>query len=69
MDGILNSSTVVCCFCGESLNIKDAMLLTVKSSVLSEEKQDLFAHKQHFVEVINKAVPLHPDFFEDDEDV
>ena len=58
---ILNN--VVCCFCGESLLLLNAIILNVQPNARSEEAQRLFAHKHHFTEKINKAIPLHPDFF------
>ena len=68
MDAQFNkNSEVICCFCGKSLLIKDAVILNVQPCLESEEVQSLFAHRQHFVEKINKAIPLHPDFFDDEE--
>lgn len=46
-------NNVVCCFCGESLLLANARI---------EEAQRFFAHKHHFTEKINKAIPLHPNF-------
>jgi hypothetical protein len=64
MCGNLNEK-VVCCFCGESLNIKVAAVIVLKPNIDSEESQQLFCHKIHFVEKIDKRIVLHPDFFED----
>ena len=69
MDGISNkmSEKVICCFCGEYLPIKNAAVIIVQPSVESQETQQLFCHKKHLIERINKSVPLHPDFFDDDD--
>lgn len=56
---------VVCCFCGDGLFAKEAMILNVQPNIESNEIQQLFAYKKHFIEKINKSIPLHPDFFED----
>ena len=66
MDGNLNNK-VVCCFCGESLFLKDAAVLTAQPNFESDEMQQLFCHKNHLVERVDKSIPLHPDFFEDEE--
>jgi hypothetical protein len=58
---------VTCCFCGEGLLLKDAAVLSVKPSIESDEEQGLFCHKNHFVERIHKSIPLHPDFFEEED--
>jgi len=55
---------VVCCFCGEGLLLKDAAVLSVKPSVESDEEQQLFCHKNHLVERMDKSIVLHPDLFE-----
>jgi len=65
---LLNKKEVVCCFCGESFLITKAAILTIQPNIQSEEVQSLFCHKYHIVELINKSVPLHHDFFEDDID-
>lgn len=63
MDGNLNK-LVLCCFCGESVSLKVAVILDIRINVNSEETQSLFAHKNHFFEKIHKTIPLHPDFFD-----
>jgi len=69
MDGQFNkNSEVICCFCGESLFVKDAVILNVQPSIESDEIQNFFSHKEHFTEKIVKSIPLHPDFFEEDND-
>ena len=67
MDGQFNkNSEVICCFCGKSLFLKDAVILNVQPSILSDEIQNFFSHKKHFTEKIIKSIPLHPDFFEEE---
>jgi hypothetical protein len=68
MDGNLNNK-VACCFCGESLELRDATILNVQTNLDNDETQQLFCHKDHFLERIHKSIYLHPDFFEDDEDL
>lgn len=67
MDGNYNKTIVVCCFCGESLSVEEAIILNVQPSVHSNEVQNLFSHRDHFVEKIDKSIFLHPDFFEDED--
>jgi hypothetical protein len=62
MDGNLND-IVVCCFCGESLLLKEAAILIVQPNILNEEKQQLFCHRNHLIEKLDKTIILHPDFF------
>ncbi|OIN56675.1 hypothetical protein BLX24_23910 [Arsenicibacter rosenii] len=70
MDGQFNKqSEVICCFCGKGLLVKDAVILNVQPNIESEEIQNFFSHKKHFTELIDKSIPLHPDFFEDDDDI
>ena len=70
MDGQLNDNIeVTCCFCGKGLYLKDAAILTILPNFQSDEKQQLFCHKNHLVERLDKSIPLHPDFFDyEDED-
>ena len=56
-----NDDKVVCCFCGKSLPLKDAVILAVQTNVDNQEIQQLFCHKKHFVEKIDKTIVLHPD--------
>jgi hypothetical protein len=65
MDGNLNNN-VMCCFCGETITLEDAVVLTIQSNYKNDEKQQLFSHKTCFIERVNKSVVLHPDFFDDD---
>ncbi len=65
MDGKFNSqSEVICCFCAEYLCLKDATIINVQPNFESEEVQTLFSHREHFVDKINKKIPLHPDFYD-----
>jgi len=64
MDSNLNNNKVVCCFCGESLFLNEATILTIQSNIKSDEKQQLFCHKNHFVELVHKTIFLHSDFLE-----
>ena len=67
MDGQFNkNSEVICCFCGKSVFVRDAVVLNVQPNIESEEIQNFFAHKEHFAEKIHKSIPLHPDFFEEE---
>lgn len=69
MDGQLNNnSEVMCCFCGNYLPLKDALVLSIYPNIESKESQQLFCHKNHLVERIVKSIPLHPDFFEDEDE-
>ncbi|MEY3965839.1 MAG: hypothetical protein RL263_1008 [Bacteroidota bacterium] len=64
MNGQLNNSTeVLCCFCGNYVSLKDALVLSIYPNIESEESQQLFSHKSHFTERVVKSIPLHPDFF------
>lgn len=67
MDGNLNNK-VVCCFCGEGLFLKEAAILTIQPNIQSEEKQQLFCHKNHLVEKMDKSIFLHPDFFDEEDE-
>lgn len=68
MDGNFNNNMeVMCCFCEEGVSLKDAAVLTVQANVNSHEKQQLFSHKNHLIEKLDKSIPLHPDFFEEEE--
>jgi hypothetical protein len=65
MDGTLDDGNkVVCCFCGKSLLLEDAVVLSVQRNIESKETQCLFCHKKHFIEKLDKSVVLHPDFFD-----
>ncbi len=67
MDGNFNEN-VVCCFCGETLLLRDATILVLQPNIENDEKQTLFCHKNHFVEKIHKSIYLHPDFFDEEDE-
>ena len=67
MAGRLNNTEVVCCFCGASLNINEALIITIRPNVSSEDTQNLFSHRFHLIEHLHKSIILHPDIFEDDQ--
>jgi hypothetical protein len=67
MVGNLNNN-VMCCFCGETISLEEAVVLTVQSNIKNEEKQQLFSHRVCLVERVDKSVVLHPAFFDDDFD-
>jgi hypothetical protein len=56
---------VMCCFCGNSLKLEDAVVLSVLVNIKAEEAQGLYCHKQHLLELLDKSVILHPDFFDE----
>lgn len=62
MDGLNNK--VVCCFCGKSLLLRDAVVLIALPHINSEEEQQFFCHKEHLIENLDKSVILHPDLFD-----
>ncbi len=67
MVGQSNDIEVTCCFCGEGLFLKDATVLLVYPNVNSDDGQQLYCHKNHFLERLHKSIPpLHPDFFEEE---
>lgn len=66
MDGKLSDEQVMCCFCGEALAIADADVLTIQPNIISEEKQQVFCHKEHLVQHLHRDVVLHPDLFEEE---
>jgi|GEM_PF-1991954 len=60
-----NIEKVVCCFCGETLLLKDAVILSIQINIQIGETQQLFCHKNHFIALIDKSIPLHPDLFDE----
>jgi hypothetical protein len=56
---------VVCCFCGDSLELKEAVRLIVYPLIDQDESQELFAHREHLVAKLYPSVPLHPDLLGD----
>lgn len=65
MDGQLNNTEVICCFCGKPVLLGNAAILTVQPHIDEEESQKLFSHRNHFVSLIDKSIPLHPDLLDD----
>lgn len=64
MDGTYNNEDkieVICCFCEKALPFHEAMIINVQSKVNSEETQQLFCHKEHFIEKLDKSVLLYID--------
>jgi hypothetical protein len=53
--------TVVCCFCGDSLNYKDSVQIEIKLISKPEEIQSIFGHKKCLDKVLDKSIPRHPD--------
>ncbi len=66
MDGSFNDN-VMCCFCGDTVSMDKAAVLTIQSSLKNDEKQQLFCHRTCLVEKVDKSVILHPDFFDEDD--
>jgi len=64
MDGN-KEQMVVCCFCGDSLELKEAVRIIVYPLIDQDESQELFAHREHLVEKLYPSVPLHPDLLSD----
>jgi hypothetical protein len=62
MDG---KNKVVCCFCGEQIDIKEATVIIVYPNYNSEESQEFYCHRKHLVEKFIKSIPLHPDLEEE----
>jgi hypothetical protein len=56
MGNILNPN-VMCCFCGQSLAIKDSVIITI-SMANSNESQNIFGHGKCLKKVLDKNVPI-----------
>ena len=52
---------VMCCFCGESLNLKGAVQLSLSTAIDPEESQTIFSHKKCLDTILHKSVVRHPD--------
>jgi len=65
MDGQLNNTEVICCFCGKPELLSNAVVLIVKPHIDEEETQQFFCHRNHFVNLIDKSIPLHPDLLDE----
>ena len=66
MDGTYDKDgmEVICCFCGKSLPYHKAMVINVQSNVNSEEVLQLFCHRNHFKERLDKSISLYIDIDE-----
>ena len=69
MAGHSDNTEVTCCFCGQGLFLHNAAIIVIQPSIHIDEKQQLFAHKNHLVEALHKSIPLHPDFYEDESEM
>jgi hypothetical protein len=56
-----NPDSAVCCFCGESVRLSNAVVLKIKPNLDSDEIQTLFSHKSCLGKLINPGIPMHPD--------
>lgn len=59
-----NQNSVVCCFCGRSLTISDAVQLLVIPPGQPDEGQTLYCHRDHLRTAVHSSIPLHPDISE-----
>ena len=55
---------VVCCFCGESLDYDEAVVLVVYPNSKSEEGQQLYCHKEHLIDRLHESICLCIDCLE-----
>ena len=62
MDGNYSTEKVVCCFCGKEVLLGEAVILNVQANIQKEEIQQLFCHKNHFIERIDNSIPLYLEF-------
>jgi hypothetical protein len=63
---INQAESVVCCFCGKSLPIGQAVLLVAYPRHGEDETQNLYSHKACLRARLHPSVPVHPDLFEDE---
>jgi len=61
MDEINDKTDVVCCFCGTKMDVNDATIIVVYPTIKSDEGQQFFCHKEHFVEKLDKSVIFYLD--------
>ena len=66
MDGIEMSEKMICCFCGESVDIDKTVVLQVYPFYNSDEFQQLYCHKKCLTDKMDKTIPQHPDLIEDE---
>jgi len=55
----------VCCFCGESMNKKDMIIMDIYLGFEEEASQQLFSHRKCFRSRIQKDIPA---IFDDDDE-
>ena len=55
---VSDHNSAVCCFCGESLPLLTAAVVTVRTRIDAEESQDLYAHRACLRQRIQIDVPL-----------
>lgn len=63
MDGTYEP--VVCCFCGNALDIKSAVVLLMHENIEEEEAQQLYCHKKCINERLHESIPRYVDLNED----
>lgn len=56
-----NNNLVMCCFCGESINLDLAVQIEIKPSLISDETQAVYCHRKCIDRMLHKNVPRHPD--------
>ena len=66
MDINLLNNNAICCFCGQDVSIKDAVVLNIQAKLDIEEVQQFLCHKEHLKEHLHESVKmyLNLDFFE-----
>lgn len=60
MDGT-NDLSVICCFCGEPLERRESVWISLTAGDTNEETQSLYAHKACLKRSLHRSIPLHPD--------
>ena len=58
--------SVICCFCGMSLNYTDSVQILLNLISNSEVNQTIYGHKKCLEKILHKCVPLHPDILENE---
>lgn len=48
---------VVCCFCGQSLQFKTVIQVSIRLTTVSDEAQGLYAHPDCLDKFLHKSVP------------
>lgn len=65
MAGNSQKENVMCCFCGNTLKLKDSVSIQICLQSNKKEKQNLFCHKNCLIKKLDKSVPIHPDLLDD----